>query len=155
MKCCQHETAQRLSDIVTCLEPWFRTRLWTITIWPTTDGGWEANLGYAHYTTRQRGETVPSGINVTYPRDTDHPVVLDGEDLAAALQAQVLELENGGEVGRLMVSRVAEPPGTPLGAPPSTGWTILTHSGSEAERRAWQCRIGPETLYRQLGGRSR
>jgi hypothetical protein len=67
---------------------------------------------------------------------------LDGESLDAALRAQVQELESGGEVGHLTVTRVLEPPGKPLGSPPSTGWTILTHSGSEAERQAWQRRIG-------------
>jgi len=70
-------------------------------VWPTIRGGWDAIISYAHYTTPQPDETPPPGINVTYPRDTDRPVVLHGEDLAAALQAQVRELENGGEVGRL------------------------------------------------------
>jgi hypothetical protein len=88
------------------------------------------------------GEAAPPGINVTYPHDTDHPVTLDGEDLAAAFQAQVRELEIGGEVGSLTISRLAEPPGTPSECPPTTGWTILTDSGSDAEQRAWEHRLG-------------
>ena len=84
----------------------------------------------------------PPGIHVTYPRDTHHPVALDGADATAGLRAQARELEQIGEVGGLTVSRVAAPPWTAPGGPASPGWTILTHSGSEAERRAWQRRIG-------------
>ena len=115
-------------------------------VWPTIQGAWTAILSYAHYTAVQPGKTAPPGINVTYPHDTHHPVVLDGADVVAAFRSQVQELELGGELGPLTVSRVAEPPGTPLGGPPTAGWTILTHSGSDAERRAWQPPIGQETL---------
>ena len=142
----QHNPAQPLADIVASRLPWFRARLSTILVWPTLHGGWTAILSYAHYTTLQPGETAPPGINVTYPHDTHHPVALDGADVAAVLGAQVRELEMAGEVGGLTVSRVAAPPWTAPGGPPSPGWTILTHSGSDAERRAWQRRIGQAGL---------
>jgi len=96
----------------------------------------------AHYTTPQPGETVPPGLTGTYPRDTQHPVALDAADVDAAVRAQVRELERAGEVGHLTVSRGAEPPWMGPGGPASPGWTIRTHSGSDAERRAWQRRIG-------------
>jgi len=84
-----------------------------------------------------RRETAPPGINVTCPHDTHHPVALGDADVAAA-QTQVRDLERTGAVGSLTINRVAEPPWTAPGGPPSPGLTILTHSGSEAERRAWQ-----------------
>ena len=59
MDSCQHETAQRLSDIVASRTPWFRTRLSTIMVWPTIRRDWVAVLSYAHYTTLQLGETAP------------------------------------------------------------------------------------------------
>jgi len=136
-----HTAPQRLAAIVASRPPWFRARLSTIMVWPTIRRDWAAILHYAHYTP-QPGEAAPPGINVTYPHDTDHPVTLDGEDLAAAFQAQVRELEIGGEVGSLTISRLAEPPGTPSECPPTTGWTILTDSGSDAERRVWERRVG-------------
>jgi hypothetical protein len=111
-------TPQRLADIVASRPPWCRARLSTILVWPTTRGDWAAILHYAHYTTLQPGETAPPGINVTYPHDTDHALTLDGENLAVALMAQVRELESGGEVGHLTVSRIAEAPGTVPGGLP-------------------------------------
>ena len=135
-------TPQYLVEIVASRPPWFRVRLSTILVGPTTRRGWAAILHYAHYTTVKPGEAAPPGLNVTYPHDTHHPVALDGADIAAAVQAQVRELERTGDVGSLKISRVAEPPWTAPGGPPSPGWTILTHSGSDAERRAWQRRIG-------------
>lgn len=98
-----HETAQRLAAIVTRLDPWFRARLSSILVWPTTHGGWAAIMSYALYTAPQPGETIPPGLTV---------------------------------------SRGAEPPWMGPGGPASPGWTIRTHSGSDAERRAWQRRIG-------------
>lgn len=136
-----HETAQHLSSHVTRLAPWFRARLSTILVWPTTRGDWVAILRYAHYTTVQPGETAPPGINVTYPHDTHHPAVWDGAD-AAAVQAQVQDLARTGTVGTLKLSRLIAPPWAAASGPPSPGWTILTHSGSDAERQAWQRRIG-------------
>jgi hypothetical protein len=136
----QYTPAQPLADIVASRLPWFRARLSTILVWPTPQGAWTAILSYAHYTTVQPGETPPRDISPTYPHDTHHPVVLDGGD-AAAVHTQVRHLEHTGGVGRLTLNRVAAPPWTP-GGPPSPGWTIFTHSGSEAERRAWQRRIG-------------
>ena len=103
-------------------------------------GGWTAILSYAHSTTLRPDETPPPDNNATYPHDTHHLLALDGAD-AAAVQIQVRDLERTGTVGRLTLNRVAAPPWTP-GGPPPPGWTIRTHSGSEAERRAWQRRIG-------------
>ena len=137
----QHSPAQPLPDIVGSRLPWFRARLSTILVWPTTHGGWVAILHYAQYTTVQPGETPPPDMNPTYPHDTQHALALDGEEVAAVLGAQVRALESAGELGGLKVNRVVAPPWTP-GGPPSPGWTIFTHSGSEAERRAWQRRIG-------------
>ena len=145
----QHTLAQRLAKIVTSRPPCFRARLSPILVWPTIHSGWAAILHHAHYTTIQPGETAPPGINVTYPHDAQCPVALDGANAAAALQAQVRELERTGDVGGLTVRRVAAPPWTAPGGPPSPGWTILTHSGSDAERRAWERRIkqdGPPGL---------
>jgi hypothetical protein len=139
----RHEdTPQHLSAIVAHRPAWCRRRLSTILVWPTLHGGWTAILSHAHYTTVQPGETAPPGTNVNYPHDTQHSLALDGTEVAAALGAQVRELEMTGELGGLTVSRVAAPPWTAPIGPPSPGWTILTHSGSKAERRAWQQRIG-------------
>jgi hypothetical protein len=140
--CDQQDTPQCLADIVAGRPPWFRVRLSTILVWPTIHGGWTAILHYAHYTTVQPGETPPPDNSVTYPHDTHHPVALDGAD-ATAVQAQVQDLARTGAVGTLKVSRLIAPPWAPASGPPSPGWTILTHSGSEAERRAWERRIGP------------
>jgi len=131
---------QRLADIVASRPLWFRVRLATIMVWPITRGSWDAILSYAHYTKLRSGETAPPGINLTYPHDTHHVLGLYGEDLEAALMAQVRELESGEAFGHLVVKRVPEPPGKPLEGPPSTGLTILTHGGSDAERRSWESR---------------
>jgi hypothetical protein len=139
----QH-TQQSLADLVSSRPPWLRARLSTILVWPTLRGGWTAMLSYAHYTSVQPGETPPPDDNVTYPHDTHHPVAFDGKD-APAVQAQVRDLERTRAVGRLTLHRVTPPPWTPSG-PASPGWTIRTHSGSEAERQAWQRRIGQEPL---------
>ena len=138
----QHNPTQPLAAIVAGRPPWFRARLSTILVWPTIHGGWTAILSYAHYTPQRPGEVVPHGVHPTYPQDTHHPLAVEGEDARAAILPQVAELEVGGEFGHLTVSRVAAPPWTAPGGPASPGWTILTHSGSEAERRAWQRRIG-------------
>jgi hypothetical protein len=122
--------------------PWFRARLSTILVWPPFQGGWTAILSYAHYTTVQPGETPPPDNNVTHPRDTHHPLALDGTD--TAVQAQVRDLARTGTVGTLELSRLIAPPWAAASGPPSPGWTILTHSGSDTERRAWQRRIGQE-----------
>ena len=138
----QHNPTQPLAAIVAGRPPWFRARLSTILIWPTIHGCWTAILSYAHYTTVQPGETPPPDNNITYPHDTHHRLTVDGADVAAALHAQVQGLERTGAVGTLRVSRVAAPPWTPSCGSPSPDWTIRTHSGSDAERRAWQRRIG-------------
>ena len=135
-----HHPARPLAAIVATRPQWLRARLSTILIWRTLHDGWTAILSYAHYTTIQPGETPPPDNNVTYPHDTHHPVALDGAD-ATAVQAQVQDLARTGAVGRLTLHRVTAPPWTPSG-PASPGWTIRTHSGSEAERKAWQRRIG-------------
>ena len=111
-------------------------------VWPTIHGGWTAILSYAHYTTVQPGEAPPPGISITDPHDTHHPLAVDGADVVAALHAQVQDLEQPGEVGGLKASRVTAPPWTTPGGPPAPGWTIRTHSGSDAERRAWPRRVG-------------
>ena len=117
-----HDNApQSLSAIVANRPPWFRAWLSTILVWPTIRRDWVAILSYAHYTTTQPGETAPPGVSVTYPHDSHHPVTLDGDEVAAALGVQVRELEDGENVGRLTVSWIPEPPGTPLGSPPTTG----------------------------------
>ena len=136
----QHTLAQPLAVIVASRPPWLRARLSTILVWPTLYGGWTAILSYAHYTTVQPGETPPSDHNVTYPHDTHHPVAVDGAD-AAAVQVQARDLERTGAVGCLTLDRVTAPPWTPSG-PASPGWTIRTHGGSDAERRAWPRRVG-------------
>ena len=136
----QHNSARPLADIVASCPPWLLARLSTILVWPTLYGGWTAILSYAHYTALQPGETPPPDNNVTDPHDTHHPVTLDGAD-AAAVQAHVRDLEQTGTVGHLTLNRVTAPPWTPSG-PASPGWTIRTHSGSEAEWRAWQRQIG-------------
>ncbi len=140
MDCDEHDPARPLADIVANRPPWFRARLSTMHVWPTIHGGWLAILHYAHYTTAQPGETVPPGINVTYLHGTHHPLAFDGAD-PAAVWGKVRDLEQTGVVGRLTLNRVATQPSTP-GGPPSPGWTILTHSGSDAERQVWQRRIG-------------
>lgn len=116
----QHNPAQPLADIVANRLPWFRARLSTILIWPILQGGWTAILSYAHYTTLQRGETPPSDNNVTYPHDTHHPLAFDGAD-AAAIHAQVRDLERTGAVGRLRFNRVAAPRGLPVVRPRPAG----------------------------------
>ena len=137
-----HHPARPLAAIVATRPAWLRARLSTILVWPTIHGGWTAILSYAHYITVQPGETPPPGLSITDPHDTHHPLAVDGADVVAALHAQVQDLERTGEVGRLMVSRVAAPPWTPACGSPSPGWTIRTHSGSSAARRAWQHCIG-------------
>jgi hypothetical protein len=137
----QHHPARPLAAIVASRPPWHRARVSTILLWPTLHGGWTAILSYAHYTTVQPGETPPSDTNVTYPHDTHHPIALDGTD--TAVQAQARDLAQTGTVGTVKLNRVTAPPWTP-GSPVSPGWTILTHSGSEAERQAWQRRVGQE-----------
>jgi hypothetical protein len=132
---------QPLPEIVATRPPWLRARLSTILVWPTLRGGWTAMLSYAHYTTVQPGETPPPDNNITYPPDTHHPVALDAPD-TAAVQAQVRDLARTGAVGTLTLNRLMSPPWAAANGPASPGWTILTHSGSEAERRAWQRRIG-------------
>jgi len=138
--CLQRETPEPLAAIVASRPPWLRARLSTLLVWPTLYGNWTAILSYAHYTTVQPGETPPPDNHVTCPHDTHHPVAVDGGD-AAAVQAQAQDRERTGAVGRLTLNGVTAPPWTPSG-PPSPGWTILTHSGSEAERRAWPRRVG-------------
>ena len=141
---------QRLSAIVASRPPWFRARLSTIMVWPTLHGGWTAILSHAHYTTLQTGESAPPGTNVTYPNDTHHPVALDGTEVAAALGAQVRELEMTGELGGLTVSRVAAPPWTaPIGPPPPVGRSSRTAGrrrsgapGSNASGRQRSCPSG-------------
>ena len=137
----QHHPAQPLAAIVASRAPWFRARLSTIVVWPNLHDGWTAILSYAHYTTLQPGETPPPDNNVTYPHDTHHPLALDATD-AAAVQAQVRDLARTGAVGTPKLRRLIAPPWSAASGPPAPGWTILTHSGSEAERRAWQRRIG-------------
>ncbi len=135
------QVPQRLPDIVATRPPWHRARLSTILVWPTLQGGWTAILSYAHYTTVQPGETPPLDNNVAYPHDSHHRVAFNGAD-AATVQAHVRDLARTGTVGTLKLSRLFAPPWAAASGPPSPGWTILTHSSSEAERRAWQRRIG-------------
>jgi hypothetical protein len=84
----------------------------------------------------------PPGINLMYHHDTHHPVGLDGAEAAAGLRAPSGNSNRPARSGGPTVNPAAAPPWTASGSPPSPGWTILTHSGSNAERRAWQRRIG-------------
>jgi hypothetical protein len=139
---------RRLSEIVTGLHPWLRSRVCVILISSKAGGGWEAVLRYVARTLPPPPELQIAPAQAAEPSDTHHALALPSAGVEAALREQLRELADIRELGTLQVEKlpaVARPVDPQL---PQPAWRITTHSGLQHQRRTWLSRIGRRDLGR-------